>query len=162
MFLVILLTFLGLSFLHPMHLFGPSCIHGSAVQFQVLALRMKGAMTGDGGNFDWNDLFYLSIHTLDAKSGLQYARMRVNRELLDAWLEKKVSFQGNKFSEEEVFLTDKDQFVVNIASLRLAKLIQIETKFTTQSSARFHSRPSLKGLSLRWPSGPASHHFLLA
>lgn len=77
---------------------------------------MKGSMAGEGGNFDWGDLFYLSIHTLDAKSGLQYARMRVNRELLDAWLEKKISFQGNKFSEEEVCLTDKDHCVVSIGT----------------------------------------------
>ena len=90
--------------------FGQPCVCASPLQFQALALRLKGAMTGDGGNFDYNDLFYLSIHTLDSKSGLQYARMRVNRELLDAWLEKKVSFQGNKFTEEEVFLTDKDGF----------------------------------------------------
>ena len=70
---------------------------------------MKGKMQGDGGNFDWNDLFYLSIHTLDTRSSVQYGRMRVARELLDAWLDKKISFQGNKFSDETVTLTDKDR-----------------------------------------------------
>ena len=78
------------------------------VHKKVLDLRLKGAMTGEGGNFDYNNLFYLSIHLQDSKSGVQYARMRIARELLDGWLSKKVSLNGKKYDDSSVSLTDKD------------------------------------------------------
>ena len=65
-------------------------------------------MTGEGGNFDYKNLFYLSIHMQDTKSGVQYARMRIARELLDGWLSKKVSLNGKKYDDSSVTLTDKD------------------------------------------------------
>lgn len=74
---------------------------------------MKGQMSGDGGNFNWTNLFYLSVHTLDSKMGCQYARTRVSRELLDAWLSRRISFNGKKFSDEPVTLTDEDLSVAN-------------------------------------------------
>ena len=70
---------------------------------------MKGPLSGEGGGFNFTDnLFYLSLHCLDSKSGVQYARTRVSRELLDAWLSKKISFNGVKFDDTSVVLTDQD------------------------------------------------------
>ena len=75
---------------------------------KALDLRMKGAMTGEGANFDYKNLFYLSVHLMDTKSGVQYARMRIARELLDNWLSKKISLNGKKYDDSSVSLTDKD------------------------------------------------------
>ncbi len=71
---------------------------------------MKGSLTGDGGGFNFTDnLFYMSLHCLDSKSGVQYAKTRVCRELLDAWLSKKISFHGATFDDAEVALTEQAQ-----------------------------------------------------
>ena len=75
---------------------------------EVLNLRMKGSLTGEGGGYDWERLSYLSLHTLDTPTGCQYARMRINRELLDAWLSKRISFAGKKFDDAEIKLTAED------------------------------------------------------
>lgn len=45
---------------------------------------------------------------MDTKSGVQYARMRIARELLDIWLSKKISLNGKKYDDSSVSLTDKD------------------------------------------------------
>lgn len=76
-------------------------------------MRLTGTLAGDGGGFDFQNLFYLSLHTLDSRSGLQYAKARVYRELLDAWLGKKLSFNGKKFQDVDVSLTEQDTFVEN-------------------------------------------------
>ncbi|CAK9100002.1 Uncharacterized protein SCF082_LOCUS46826 [Durusdinium trenchii] len=106
----------------------------------VLNLRMKGQMSGDGGNFNWTNLFYLSVHTLDSKMGCQYARTRVSRELLDAWLSRRISFNGKKFSDEPVTLTDEDlselkqipgaECVRSVDSLGLEVLVREGTKLS--------------------------------
>jgi|OrbCmetagenome_4_1107370.scaffolds.fasta_scaffold213896_2 hypothetical protein len=72
-------------------------------------MRIKGALGGDGGNFDCSNLFYLSIHTLDSQQGIQYAKSRVAREILDAWLAKKISFDGKKYDDSEISLSDQDE-----------------------------------------------------
>ena len=72
-------------------------------------MRIKGLLGGDGGNFDCSNLFYLSIHTLDSQQGIQYAKSRVAREILDAWLAKKISFDGKKYDDSEVSLNDQDE-----------------------------------------------------
>ncbi|CAK9075226.1 unnamed protein product, partial [Durusdinium trenchii] len=43
---------------------------------EVLNLRLRGVMQGEGGGFDFSRAFYLSVHTLDNDSGFQYAKMR--------------------------------------------------------------------------------------
>lgn len=72
-------------------------------------MRLQGKMSGEGGGFDWGNLFYLSLHTLDSPMGVSYARTRVQRELLDCWLSKKIAFNGKKFNDAEVVLTDEDK-----------------------------------------------------
>lgn len=65
-------------------------------------------MQGEGGGFDFSRAFYLSVHTLDNDSGFQYAKMRVSREILDSWLAKRLAFQGHKFDDSDITLTDED------------------------------------------------------
>lgn len=79
-----------------------------ALGSEVLNLRIKGKLAGDGGGYDFADLHYLSAHTLESKSGIAYAKTRVYRELLDAWLSKRIVFQGKKFDDTDIALTDKD------------------------------------------------------
>ena len=70
-------------------------------------MRLSGNLAGEGGGFMWESLFYLSLHTLDSAMGVQYARTRVARELLDGWLSKRISFNGKKFEDAECVLTDE-------------------------------------------------------
>lgn len=65
-------------------------------------------MLGEGGGFNFSDTHYLSCHTLDSTAGYEYARRRVLRELLDAWLQKRISFEGRTFEEHDVRLNDQD------------------------------------------------------
>ena len=83
-------------------------IYVALIHAQVLNLRTKGAMAGEGGGFNYKNLYYLSIHTLDSASGVSYAKTRVAREVLDAWLQKRVSFDGHKYEEEVVQLTAQE------------------------------------------------------
>lgn len=70
---------------------------------------MKGTLPGEGGGFDFgSNLYYMSLHTLDSKSGVSYAKTRVMRELLDQWLAKRLAFNGIKFNDSAVALTDQD------------------------------------------------------
>lgn len=75
-------------------------------------MRIKGTLLGEGGGFDYKNLFYLSIHTLDSASGVTYAKTRVAREVLDAWLQKRVSLDGHKYEEEEVQLTAQENISI--------------------------------------------------
>lgn len=74
----------------------------------MLNLRLKGPLTGEGGGYDFSNLYYLSAHTLESKSGIAYAKQRVYRELLDAWLSKRLAFQGKKYDDSAISLNDKD------------------------------------------------------
>ena len=73
---------------------------------------MKGPQQGEGGGFDFANLYYLSIHTLDNASGNAYAKSRVGREVLDQWLAKKIQFSGQAFDDSEVTLTEQDSCYV--------------------------------------------------
>ena len=72
---------------------------------KVLNMRLRGAWVGEGGHLNLQKLFYLSVHTIDGNDGVKYAKNRVARELLDRWLERKFSFAGLEFQEEEQRLT---------------------------------------------------------
>eukprot|EP00435_Cladocopium_sp_Y103_P016726 s2323_g4.t1 len=83
-------------------------------------LRIKGVLPGDGGGYDCEKLFYLSIHTLDSQQGIQYAKSRVAREILDAWLAKKISFDGKKYDDsEELASISGAQYIKSIDKLPL-------------------------------------------
>lgn len=77
---------------------------------KVLNLRIHGSLSGDGGGFDYDrNLYYLSLHTLDSDSGVAYAQGRVSRDLLDSWLAKRISFDGHKYEDSDVNLTELDR-----------------------------------------------------
>ena len=76
-------------------------------QSEALNLRLKGRL--EGGNYDFKDLYYLSPHTLDSAAGLAYAKSRVSRDLLDQWLSKRISFQGRKFDDSAIQLSDQER-----------------------------------------------------
>lgn len=72
---------------------------------EVANLRMKKAMAECKVNLE--RLYYLSVHTLDAKENVKYATSRVHRDLLDLWIEKKFSYGGLSFDESEPALSDE-------------------------------------------------------
>ncbi|CAK9079166.1 unnamed protein product [Durusdinium trenchii] len=73
----------------------------------VLNLRTKGSVSGELG-FSFADMWYLSVHTLDTASGNEYARRRVARELLDAWLSKRLEVEGRRYDDTEITLSDQE------------------------------------------------------
>lgn len=60
-----------------------------------------------GDCFDFRRLFYISFHS-GTKVNFNYARNRVIRDLLDSWLEKKMSFAGVSFTDEAVKLSEEE------------------------------------------------------
>ena len=65
-------------------------------------------MTGEGAKVSLTKLYYLSVHSLDSSDGVRYARNRVSRELLDLWIDKKISFGGYSFDDSTETLTDDE------------------------------------------------------
>ena len=80
----------------------------ASVQLQVINLRLKGSLTGEGAYIKLNRLYYLSVHTLDNSEGVRYAKNRVSRELLDLWIDKKIGFAGLYFDDSADSLTAED------------------------------------------------------
>ena len=71
-------------------------------------LRLKQTMAGEGGFVKLNKLYYLSVHTLDNAESVRFAKNRVGRELLDLWVDKKISFGGLAFDDTTESLTTSD------------------------------------------------------
>ena len=70
-------------------------------------MRMKKSMPVEGGTpFNLERLYYLSVHTLDSKDGVKYGKNRLNRELLDMWIDKRFSFASLSFQETEPTLSE--------------------------------------------------------
>lgn len=80
---------------------------------EVATLRTKSAPPApdSGLAMPFDRLYYLSVHTLDNKEGVQYAKSRVTRELLDMWVDKKFSFAGLSFNDSEPTLSDTDAWL---------------------------------------------------
>ncbi|CAK9008227.1 unnamed protein product [Durusdinium trenchii] len=74
------------------------------------SMRMKKTLTVDSCTLNLERLYYLSVHTLDNKENVKYAKSRVMRELLDMWLDKRFSFAGLSFNDQAVALTDEELF----------------------------------------------------
>ena len=53
---------------------------------EVANLRLKGSMQGEGGHFNFKDLYYISCHTLEGADVTKYGKTRLQRELIDLWL----------------------------------------------------------------------------
>ena len=77
---------------------------------QAASMRMKKTLTVDSCALNLERLYYLSVHTLDNKENVKYAKSRVMRELLDMWLDKRFSFAGLSFNDQAVALTDEELF----------------------------------------------------
>lgn len=83
------------------------------LSLQVLNLRTRAALRGEGFNLKPQNLYYLSVHTLDSQENVRFARDRVGRELLDLWIDQKISFAGLKFEEQEQTLSESDSCLKN-------------------------------------------------
>ena len=77
-------------------------------------LRLQGQMGGEGLNaWHWSKLFYLSLHTVDCEQNYNYGSSRVLRECMDAWLDKKFTFGGLGYNDENAGLTDQVPFCMH-------------------------------------------------
>ena len=65
-----------------------------------------------GDTFDYKKVFYLSSHLVDSADTTEYGKKRVLRDLLDAWIAKKMSFAGIEFNDLDSALTDAEMAVV--------------------------------------------------
>lgn len=72
---------------------------------QVANLRVKGSMQGDGGHMSLKKLYYLSCHTLENQETVKYGKARLTRDLIDLWVDGKISFGGLKFKSDEPTLS---------------------------------------------------------
>lgn len=64
-------------------------------------------MTGEGALMSLKNLYYLSCHTLDNPENIKFAKARLARELIDRWVEKKLSYGGIHFDDTEVVLSEE-------------------------------------------------------
>lgn len=64
-------------------------------------------MTGEGALMSLKNLYYLSCHTLDNPENIKFAKARLARELIDRWVEKKLSYGGIYFDDTEVVLSEE-------------------------------------------------------
>ena len=89
----------------------PCAITGDLAK--VANMRTKpGQHPADSGlNMPFDQLYYLSVHTLDNKEGVQYAKTRVTRELLDMWVDKRFTFAGLSFDDSQPVLSDADAWL---------------------------------------------------
>ena len=71
-------------------------------------MRMKGALDGDGNETSLKSLYYLSCHSLDGNEHFRYGKSRVSRELMDLWVERKISYGGIRFEDDEPKLSQDD------------------------------------------------------
>ncbi|CAL1152126.1 unnamed protein product [Cladocopium goreaui] len=104
----------------------------------VATLRTKSAPPApdSGLAMPFDRLYYLSVHTLDNKEGVQYAKSRVTRELLDMWVDKKFSFACLSFNDSEPTLSDTEKSAIdafkyyeNPQSMDLQVLTQVGNEF---------------------------------
>ena len=72
---------------------------------EVANLRLKGSMQGEGGQFNFKDLYYLSCHTLEGADVTKYGKTRLQRELIDLWIDGKIAFGGMEFKPEDQTLS---------------------------------------------------------
>ncbi|CAK9000441.1 unnamed protein product, partial [Durusdinium trenchii] len=83
----------------------------------VMNLRLKKSF-GEGSHLNPEKLYYPSVHSLDGVEGFKYARDRVYRDLLDLWLEKKISYAGITFSETDEVLSEEEREKKDIEGLK--------------------------------------------
>ena len=76
-------------------------------------MRMKGSLPGpaDAAGFNLQKLYYLSVHTFDSQENVKFAKNRVGRELLDLWVDRKITFGGISFQEDEQKLTETELYM---------------------------------------------------
>ena len=67
-------------------------------------LRQKGIVS----DYDFQSVYYLSIHFLDSAENAGYGKQRVLRELLDAWCDKKMTYAGVKYNDADAKLSEAE------------------------------------------------------
>ena len=72
---------------------------------QIANLRVKGSMQGDGGHMNFKKLYYISCHTLENAETVKYGKARLTRDLIDLWVDSKISFGGLEFKSDEPALS---------------------------------------------------------
>lgn len=77
------------------------------LQLQAINLRVKETMNGEGG-VNLKKLYYMSPHTLDNPENVKYGKARICRELIDLWIDKKLSYAGLQFDDRELLLSQTE------------------------------------------------------
>lgn len=75
----------------------------------VMGLRLKKSLAGEGSNVNLSKVYYLSVHTLDNADNVRYGKNRVARDLLDLWLDGKISYAGISFQGAPGELTEAEK-----------------------------------------------------
>ncbi|CAK9005910.1 Uncharacterized protein SCF082_LOCUS8794 [Durusdinium trenchii] len=101
----------------------------------ALNIRIKGMNDPTNCKLDPAKLYYLSLHSTQSSSGVSYAKSRVSRDILDAWLGKRLSFDGKRFDDSAVQLTDEEmksipgaEVISSIDSLKLQVCVRQGTQ----------------------------------
>ena len=68
--------------------------------------------------FTFQDLHYLSAHSLGTEEQFDYGRQRLHLYLSNSWIEKKFEHAGLKFSDSEVELTQEELKNIPFASAK--------------------------------------------
>ena len=73
---------------------------------KVLTLRLKGKV--DGVDFNFKNLYYLSVNISAPESTSKYGRRRLIMEATEAWLNKQLVYAGIAFNDSEASLADAE------------------------------------------------------
>ena len=103
---------------------------------QVFNLRQKGIVDG----VDFKRVFYISLHMLDSQDVSDYGRKRVLRDLMDAWLEKRMSYAGIQFQDGDVSLTDAEMASIPGSDI-LKSVDSLKLEVTVRNGASIDVHP---------------------
>lgn len=98
-------------------------------------LRTKGVVE----DFDWKKVHYMSVHFLDSAENATYGKNRVLRDLLDAWCEKKMSFAGIQFRDDDVKLSEEELAAIPGSEIvKSVDALKLEVTVRNGSSVEVH------------------------
>ncbi|CAK9035455.1 unnamed protein product [Durusdinium trenchii] len=86
----------------------------------AINLRVKETMNGEGG-VNLKKLYYMSPHTLDNPENVKYGKARICRELIDLWIDKKLSYEKDSI--------DCHQYLESLDSMGLQVLVRCNDQF---------------------------------
>ena len=98
-------------------------------------LRQKGIIN----EFDFQSVYYLSIHFLDSLENATYGKNRVLRDLLDAWCEKRMAYAGVKYDDSDCKLSDQELSVIPGAEcIKSVDALKLEVTVRVGSDVEIH------------------------